>query len=437
MRLEMVDFPVKDVRFGKRTSYDNGVLEIDKEELLKLILKDERVASADLDVAFPGEQTRIVRIGDVVEPRVKVSGPGCVFPGILGAVETVGEGRTHRLSGSTVIAGADYQPTIPAGTGSRKYGLVDMWGAGSQVTPFGSLINIVVILKLVDNVTELEAHTAIQLAELKVAQRLAETTKDKTSENVEVFELPEVDSSLPRIVYAPCLYTEWHLPHSRIALYGLPIRESFPTFVHPNELLDGVLTVDARLGYGAYPRTWNWMNNPVVLGLFREHGKRLNFLGVILQRVRFESQFGKQVTAAVTSQMARLLGVDGAIVTRMSGSGNMLMDVMWTIQEYEKKGVKTVFITPEQGGALDGTGLSLPFFVPEVTAIVSTGTTENVLKLPKPTKVIGCKKGELIKSTPQDTEAFSPWSEVTYEIWAEGTGGIDWLGGMQYTCKEY
>ena len=35
MRLEMADFPVKDVRFSSRTSYDNGLLEIDKDELLK------------------------------------------------------------------------------------------------------------------------------------------------------------------------------------------------------------------------------------------------------------------------------------------------------------------------------------------------------------------------------------------------------------------
>ena len=112
MKLEVVTFPVREVRFSDRTGYENGVLSINKDELIALILEDKRVDSADVDVAYPGEQTRIVNVRDVVEPRIKVSGPGCVFPGILGPVETVGEGRTHRLSGVTVIPSATYCPTI-------------------------------------------------------------------------------------------------------------------------------------------------------------------------------------------------------------------------------------------------------------------------------------------------------------------------------------
>ena len=95
MRLELANFPVRDVRFDGRTRYDGGVLEIHKGELLAWVLEDGRVTWADLDVAFPQEQTRIVRVRDAVEPRVKVSGPGCVFPGSLGSVETVGQGRTY------------------------------------------------------------------------------------------------------------------------------------------------------------------------------------------------------------------------------------------------------------------------------------------------------------------------------------------------------
>ena len=100
MRLELVSFPVREVKFGKQTAYKEGVLEIDKEELVALVLQDKKIASADLDVAFPGDQTRITFIRGVVEPRVKVSGPGCVFPGILGPVETVGEGRPIAYPGS-------------------------------------------------------------------------------------------------------------------------------------------------------------------------------------------------------------------------------------------------------------------------------------------------------------------------------------------------
>jgi len=350
MKLELATFPVKDVQLSKRTSLNNGVLTINKDELIALILEDKRVDSADLDVAFPGEKTRIVKVRDAVEPRIKVSGTGCVFPGILGPLETVGEGRTHTLSGVTVMPSAEFTPTILAGAASANTGIVDMWGPAAQVTPFGSTINIVLMFKLVDGVTELEAHAAIQSAEIRVACRLAELTRAMTPENVEVFELFEVDPALPRVVYILGCRTAWHEPHSMVAYYGMPIRESLPTFMHPNEILDGALTKDARRGGGTFITTWSFMNQPVVFELLRAHGQRLNFLGVILQRTRFESEFGKQITALCTSQLAKLLRADGVVITRMVSSGNNFVDLMLTVQACEKKGVKTAFMTPEWGG---------------------------------------------------------------------------------------
>jgi len=449
MKLELANFPVKEVKFNGRTSYQNGVLEINKDELVKLVLEDKRVESADLDIALPGEQTRIVRVREVVEPRIKISGPGCVFPGIMGPPETVGEGKTNRLSGATVMASGTYKGTIPTGTGSENSGLVDMWGPGSQATPFGSTINIVLLFNLVDGVTEIEAQATIQMATFKVAHRLAETTIDKTPENVEVFELPEVDPSLPRVVYNLCAYTEWHTPHPTVAFYGLPLRESLPTFIHPNELLDGAMTTDARHGHSSRIVTWQCQNHPIVLALFKEHGKRLNFLGVILQRTRFEAQLGKQVTAQVASQMARLLGAEGAILSRIVPSGNNFMDVMFTLQAYEKKGMKTVLITPEEQGSSSvlvasekqtvrhpGAEIPLPFYVPEATAMVTVSELDSWIKLPVPNKVIGCAKGETVILMPGDP-AFDPMGEVTFRTWQDITGGMDWWGGMRFRSKDY
>ncbi len=434
MKLEMATFPVNNVKFGSRTAYSNGILEINKEELLKLILEDKRVASADLDIAFPGEKTRIVKVRDAVEPRIKVSGPGCVFPGILGPVETVGEGRTHRLSGITVMSSVEYKPTILSGTAAQAAGIVDMWGPGAQLTPFGSTINIVLMFKLVDSVTELEAHNAIQLAELRVAHSLAETIRDTTPQDIEVFELFKCDSSLPRVIYVLTCLTEWHHPHSGVAYYGLPIRESLPTFIHPNELFDGALTTNTRDGSGIRDTTWSWLNLPIVLELLRQHGKQLSFLGVIVQRTRFETEFGKQVTAACTSQMAKLLGTDGAVITRIVTSGNNFMDLMLTVQALEQKGIKTVFLTPEWGGK-NGTELPLAFYVSEATAIVSTGSFERDIMIPKPDKVIGTGDIQLVNVFLED-KPFSPYSEITLPSSFLITGGVDWFGQLNLTCEE-
>ncbi len=435
MRLELANFPVRDVRFNNRIDYNNGVLEINKEDLLASILQDKRVASADLEVVFPNEQARILNVRDVVEPRVKVSGPGCVYPGILGPVETVGEGRTNRLSGVTVMASAEYRPTILGGISAQNTAILDMWGPGASLTPFASTINIVLIIKLVEDILEHAAHSAIQLAEFKVAARLAEATKAKNPENMEVFELSKLDSSLPRVVYVLSVMIVENEPYSHVGYYGLPIQQSMPILMHPNELFDGALTTDTRRGNGGYTLTWHYMNLPVVLELFKEHGKRLNFLGVIFQRTRFTNEFGKQITAACTSQMAKLLGANGVIITRVNPSGNNLMDVFLTLQACERKGLKTVLVTPERGGP-DGTDAALEFSVPEGVSLVSTGSIERTIGLPKPTKVVGVGEGQLARLYVGDPP-FDPRGELLRDGWRDIIGGLDWFGGMNITCKQF
>ena len=104
MRLELGTFPVRDARFGLRTRWSDGVLEIDREAALAAVREDGLVASARLELARPGESVRIWPVRDVVEPRIKVEGPGVTYPGWFGrSIETVGRGRTHRLSGLGVL----------------------------------------------------------------------------------------------------------------------------------------------------------------------------------------------------------------------------------------------------------------------------------------------------------------------------------------------
>lgn len=432
MRLEMATYPVRDVKFGKQTSYKNGVLELDKEELLKIVLSDKNIESADLDIAFPGEKTRIVRVRDVVEPRVKVSGPGCVFPAIMGPVETGGEGRDHTLSNVAVTVTANWNYERNLGSGGQSSGIIDMWGYGATLSPYGSLINVVLMLKLVDPITEVDAGAAVQLAEYKLAKRLAETTNELIPDDVEVFELTDVDPSLPRVLYDATLSTTWHEPQMQAILNGLPLRESLATLIHPNEVLDGAITPDVRRGNGECPRTWDWMNNPVVLGLLRAHGKTVNLLGVIVQRTRFEAEWCKVVGAETAAQLCRLLHADGVILTKISPSGNNSMDLMFTVQALERRGIKAVFITPEYGGA-EGKEQAQWFYAPEAVSMVSTSSLDRGHQLEAPTRVIGCEKGELVEPYPD--EPIQPWDALFVERMTFMTGSIDYLGHMRHTCR--
>ena len=44
MKLELATFPVRDVCFGKQSRFSKGVLEVNREELLALVLEDKKVA---------------------------------------------------------------------------------------------------------------------------------------------------------------------------------------------------------------------------------------------------------------------------------------------------------------------------------------------------------------------------------------------------------
>lgn len=80
MRLEIGKIFISDMQFSNETKVKDGVLYVCKEELLKAIGTDERIKSIDLEIAKPGDKTRIIPVKDVIEPRVKVEGNGWYFP---------------------------------------------------------------------------------------------------------------------------------------------------------------------------------------------------------------------------------------------------------------------------------------------------------------------------------------------------------------------
>jgi glycine reductase len=105
VRLDLATFDVGDVRFGRRTAFEAGVLEIDGEELRDR-LRGGVIEDVTIDLARPGEAVRLVHLLDTVEPRVRVTSPGSDFPGFLSPPLTVGEGRTNRLGGVAVMQSA-------------------------------------------------------------------------------------------------------------------------------------------------------------------------------------------------------------------------------------------------------------------------------------------------------------------------------------------
>lgn len=434
MRLELADYPVREIRLGRKTRYQGGVLEVDQAAVEEKMLADARVETASVAVVHPGDQVRITGIRDIVEPRIKVSGNGQVFPGVLGPVQSVGDGRTHRLSGMTVIATAAYEGMVRAGLGVQRSALLDMWGLGAESSKFGGLAHLVLVMKLAEGLSELDAHMAIQRAELEVARSLAEATIGLQPAGLEIYDSSAERSELPKIILIQGCLTDDHQAHSGVSYYGLPIRESLATFVHPNELLDGAVAVNTTRGIGYFPITWDWQNHPLALSLCREHGHRLNFLGIILQRIRYETFHGKEVVAQNAAQLAERLGADGAILTWL-GSGNAFLDVMLTVRACEKRHIRTTLVTYEYGGK-DGVDSPLLFYVPEADAVVSTGSRDRWLSLPQAERIIGPYQQVQILSYPGAPVADASGS-LTLDARDMVIGGVDNWGQESWMCRAY
>ena len=435
MRLELAEFPVEQICLTRRFGYQNRTLEVDADALVDLVLADRRITEATVALALPGEYVRITGIRDVVEPRCKVAGNGMVFPGILGPVANVGDGRTHRLSGMTVIAAAAYDGTIRAGTTVQRSAILDMTGPGAAISRFSQHAHLIVSFQIARGLGELDAHHAIQQAELKVAHKVAAVTKTLEPENITSYDLNERNPRLPTVMLIQGCITDPQHFHSGVGYYGISLRESLATFVHPNEIFDGAVTVDTtRSGRGYYPTTWDWQNHPLILGLYKAHGKELNFAGVILQRIRFETNHGKEVGAQNAARLAKALGADGTLITWIGG-GNAFVDVMFTVRACEKIGIKTTLVTYENGGK-QGTDSAVLFYVPEADAIVSTGSLDRPIDLPAMDRAIG--PYDEIKVFPfPGAASVSAKERLPMEARDAIIGGADIWGEQSWRCEEF
>ncbi len=407
MRLELGTFPVREARFGDRTAYAGGVLEIDKAAVLAAVRDDPRIASAELELVLPGESARIWPVRDVIEPRVKAEGAGVIYPGMCGRpIATVGQGRTHRLSGMGIVevssvnwhdAGGDFVETF-----------LDMSGPYGEMYPYAKLINLCLVAEP-DTALSIEAQNdAVHKAALTVNDRVAAAVRELEPPESETFELAEVDPALPKVVYIWCVHSPQAMSGSQTAFctgtYGLT-QLTPPWYLHPNEILDGALNGPYRT---AFAMSWAIVNNPLHLDLYRRHGKDWNFGGVIVLRTEWTTQHEKQLMANQTAKLAERLGAQGAMVTWDAG-GNEFIEVIRTVQACERLGIKTVFLTSEDDATEGAPTMLEP--LPEADAIVSTSFFNNhTLGLPEAPpveRVIGLKekaiRGDRRAGTGRDT----------------------------------
>lgn len=385
MKLELGKIYIKDVQFGNETEVVDGILYVNKEEIEKLVLEDERILSVNVELARPGESVRIAPVKDVIEPRVKVSGSGDVFPGIINKVKTVGSGRTHALVGSTVI-------TCGSIVGFQE-GIIDMSGPVAPYCHFSTTNNICLVIEPIENIETHAYEAAARVAGLKIATYIGKAGKDIEPDEISVYEtyplLEGVEKypNLPKVGYIHMLQSQGLLHDTYY--YGVDAKQMVPTIMNPTEIMDGAIISGNCVAPCDKVTTFHHQNNPVIEDLFKKHGKDLNFVCVILTN---ENVFlaDKERSSDMVGNLVKFLGLDGVIITE-EGYGNPDTDLMMNCKKATEGGAKVVLITDEFPGR-DGKSQSLADATKEAVALVSCGQGNKVLKFPPMDKVIGTLK---------------------------------------------
>jgi len=413
VRLRRQYFDVRDVVWGNQTAYQDGILTLNKQDLLEEIQPlMKSVTNVDLEIVKPGEDTRIIHLLDTIQPMFKVEGTGQQYSGYFGQPHTIGEGVTNLLRGFTVMESAPlpWDDSASSGLLYPRDAIMDMKGPIAGFTPFSETINLVIVYGLLEGKSSAEYDRDIRLIGLTISELLAKLTVGQTPDATEDFSIDEVNPELPNVVLT--WYCQNQGVYSNTLLYGLPIDNLVPTLLHPNELLDGCVVSGNYVWPAFKVPTYLQVNHPIVLELYKQHGKTLNFIGVIFGRSHNPTNWHKERAANFSVKIAKYLDAQGLIMA-WEGGGNAAVDGMLTIQAAEKSGIKASTITFEFGGK-DGTeGILLVDDVPEADAVISGGSIEKSYTLPKVTRVVG---GDVLRLNKESGGYFPPAHEsITFD----------------------
>jgi glycine reductase len=221
---------------------------------------------------------------------------------------------------------------------------------------------------------------------LSAAEILAEPTLSAEPVHTHTFALGPADDSLPSVAALVQLSDLGPLYYQYV--YGVPAGEAgLPREIAPAELLDGAVACGEYHWAALRNPTIFFQQNRLVRTLYREHGRRLRFAGLVLMRGYEQSAEDKQRAAERAAKLAAELGAQGAVLTIDAG-GNSHTDVMLTCRACERVGVRTTVIVAEMADP-ESTNPGLTDWVPEADSIVSAGNAEELVTDWRPERVLG------------------------------------------------
>jgi len=427
MKLEITSVQVEELAFTGRTGLVDHRLEIDKSELAALLCADERIADVTIELVHPGENTRIVNVVDVIQPRCRLTAAGIDFPGWLDTMDTVGHGRTLSLAGVTVVLCNPHS--------KRSYAsLIDTFGPGARIGRYGTLRHVCIAPHPADNVDERDFEDAVKTAGLKAAVYLAGAARRHPADDTEVYQLDVAGgrrSSLPRVAYYYQLHTPQHDYQGKPdpIFYGTTVTELFPTIVHPNEVLDGAIVSPHTI---RCLDTYSIQNHAVIKELYRRHQVDLEFAGVIVGMASLEHFQRKRMASMAAKLGSSVLDADGVILTKAFG-GMPHVDLGLTAEAFEKVGIKTtlfIMLVHSRNTIAD----EAYFDMQTLNSIVNVGQVAERFQLPGADRIVGGTGDTPISNPDCHQTAGDPQLDVESFLLA---GAIDMLGDSRTIAADY
>jgi glycine reductase len=367
MPLKLLNYRVRDVQFNSVSALHGDCLELDRNELqARLRVQESRIAQVQVHLAHPGDSTRLLCCKDVIQPRLRLAG------------ESPAEGAVGVLEGLAVV-------TCGPIVGFQE-GVIDMSGPGASYTPFSELHLVALEIDVAPGTTPHDHEAILRRAGLEAAAYLGELCRNVDPDEVRelVWNETAVDEDLPRIAFVCMVLTQGLLHDTYVQ--GENAVGVLPRILDPRIVLDSGVVSGNCVSACNKNTTYHHQNNPLILRLLDGHGKRWNFVGLVMTKapVRLAE---KRQAADQAVVLARQLGAQ-AVVASKEGFGNPDADLMMIIHGLESAGVPVVALTDEFAGT-DGGSQSLADTVEQADAIVSTGNANARIRLPAMSRTIG------------------------------------------------
>ena len=332
-------FPVKDVKIGDKTSFDNGVLVVRKSLIQEALACNELIADVNMDVITPDHQDVYVNTMMDVQPiAVKKEGE-------------LGEGSTFEMTGVYMLLTGTDEDGLQTAEANVSNGIYEdnvWWGRPGAPEKGEIFIKTEVVIKEGTNMERpgpLAAHTATDVItqEIRLALKKLDDTLVVDTETFEQVRRPGKKKVVivKEIMGQGAMHDNLILPVEPVGVLGAKPNVDLgnvPVMVSPLEVLDGCIHALTCIGPASKEMSRHYWREPLVLETL--YDKELDLCGVIfVGSPQINSE--KFYVSKRVGMMCEALDVDGAFVTT-EGFGNNHIDFACHIEQIGMRGISVV-----------------------------------------------------------------------------------------------